>query len=94
MKVDIDKSKIQSEVPTGYPLGSIILTDRTAYQVLCIGTDKRTTTPFDYLLMDMTHGYLLRHSSTHDYVYLTRYIENNLNEKIIGFVKGSDLKVI
>lgn len=94
MKVEISKDKIQKEIPTGYPLGSIIITDKSKYQVVCIGTDKRQTTPFDYLLLHLGHGYLLRFSAIHDYGFLPRYIEENLNEKIVGFVKGTDIKIV
>lgn len=93
MKVDISKDKIQKEIPSGYSLGSIIVTDKAMYQVLCIGTPKRQTTPFDYLLLNIEHGYLLRFSATHDYAFLPQYIENNLKEKVIGFIHSKNVKI-
>lgn len=93
MKLNVSKDKIQKDVPVSYPLGSVIITDKAEYQVLCIGTPKRQTTPFDYLLLHLGHGYLLRFSATHDYGFLPRYIEEKLKEKVIGFVNAKDLEI-
>ncbi|HBF7594832.1 TPA: hypothetical protein KOX39_003447 [Clostridioides difficile] len=93
MRVNVPKDKIQKEIPSGYSLGSIIVTDKAMYQVVCIGTPKRQITPFDYLLLSIDHGYLLRFSATHDYAYLPQYIENNLKEKVIGFIHSKDVEI-